>query len=185
MAILLITLHRPKTASGSLFALYISILASQLLVLASKNSSLNLQDIPTVVELFIALAATVVIVRMPMRNPQLPDGEISHVFEPPNNELRSPEDNLTLWQFMTVSWMNPLIALGKSRQLNDNDVWSLGYEFHHRKLHEAFRELRGSVVIRLLKANGIDLLLISSISTIGLLAGMIATEGLYRNQGGS
>jgi len=71
---------------------------------------------------------------------------------------------------MTVSWMAPLISLGNSRQLNDNDVWFLGYEFQHRKLHDRFRELQGSVLRRLLEANGLDLLIISTLAVIEQVA---------------
>ena len=71
---------------------------------------------------------------------------------------------------MTVSWMSPLINLGRKRQLNEEDVWSLGYEFQHKRLHEQFRELKGSVVKRLLKANGLDLILLSSLSVVSSLA---------------
>ena len=170
MAILLIIYHRPKTASGSLLALYASMFASRLLILAGRTAPFRIQDVPALVELFTALAAMAIIVPMPMRSPNLPEGQISRAFEQPDNRLRSPEDNLTLWQFMTVSWMHPLISLGKMRQLNENDVWSLGYEFHHRKLHDAFRDLRGSVVKRLLKANGIDLVIIGLLSIMGLAA---------------
>lgn len=77
-----------------------------------------------------------------------------------------------LWQFMTVSWMSPLITLGSSRQLNDEDVWSLSFEFQHKTLHEKFRELKGSVVRRLLTANGIDLIIISSLAVVSSLASM-------------
>ena len=84
--------------------------------------------------------------------------------------MRSPEDNLTLWQFMSVSWMAPLIKMGNERQLNDEDVWSLGYEFKHRGLHDEFRELKGSVLRRLLEANGLDLFIISALSIIELVA---------------
>lgn len=63
-----------------------------------------------------------------------------------------------------------MISIGSKRQLNDEDVWMLGYEFHHRRLHEAFRELRGSVLRRLLKANGIDLVILTTLGILELLA---------------
>lgn len=71
---------------------------------------------------------------------------------------------------MTVSWMKPLIELGNKRQLNDEDVWSLGYEFKHRMLHDRFRELRGSVLRRLLVANGVDLMIMSVLAVLELVA---------------
>ena len=71
---------------------------------------------------------------------------------------------------MSVSWMGPLISLGNTRQLNDQDVWFLGYEFHHSVLHDTFKELRGTVVRRLLKANAIDLIIISILGILELMA---------------
>lgn len=73
---------------------------------------------------------------------------------------------------MTVSWMTPLISLGSARQLNDEDVWSLPFEFQHRILHDSFQELKGSVVRRLISANGFDLVIISSLAVLELLASM-------------
>jgi len=67
---------------------------------------------------------------------------------------------------MTVSWMSPLISLGAKRQLNEEDVWSLGREFQHRLLHERFKELKGSITKRLLVANGLDLFLTSLLAII-------------------
>ncbi|KAL8792793.1 MAG: hypothetical protein Q9195_004606 [Heterodermia aff. obscurata] len=67
---------------------------------------------------------------------------------------------------MTVSWMNPLLFVGKKRQLDAKDVWSLPYEFQHSLLHERFHELQGSVMKKLLKANGLDLIILT---TLGLL----------------
>ncbi|KAJ5174294.1 uncharacterized protein N7482_000171 [Penicillium canariense] len=92
--------------------------------------------------------------------------DISAVGQPPCSDFRSPEDNLRLWQFLTVSWMAPLISLGRKRQLNEQDVWQLGFEFQHSRLHEKFRRIRGSVLRRVLKANGLDVLIISGIATV-------------------
>jgi ABC-type multidrug transport system fused ATPase/permease subunit len=61
------------------------------------------------------------------------------------------------------------MSLARERQLEFEDVWSLPYEFQHRKLHDNFRSLRGTVIRRLLQANGIDLLLIVFISMINQL----------------
>ena len=111
-----------------------------------------------------------IILRMPLRDPRLPRAEISKPFEQPTHQLRTPEDNITLWQFLTISWMSPLISLASSRQLNDEDVWSLGFEFQHRKLHTKFRELQGSVVRRLLVANGLDCAITTLLDAIELVA---------------
>jgi hypothetical protein len=122
-----------------------------------------------------AVAACATIFMMPLRGPLLPRVDIGVVGQPPSSKFRSPEDNLRLWQYLTVSWMAPLMTVGKQRQLDEDDVWSLGFEFQHRKLHEKFRQLRGSVISRLLQANGIDVLIITGISTVQMLCGRALT----------
>ncbi|KAI4091192.1 MAG: hypothetical protein L6R37_007773 [Teloschistes peruensis] len=120
---------------------------------------------------------------MSLRDPNLPSDDISPAFEKPHHRLRSPEDNLTLWQWMSVSWMSPLIAIGYTRQLHDEDVWSLSYEFQHRILHQRFRELGGSVVRRLLSANAIDLAILSFLGAVEALsnfAGPVLLQQLLR-----
>ncbi|KAI4250339.1 MAG: hypothetical protein LQ352_005360, partial [Teloschistes flavicans] len=120
---------------------------------------------------------------MSLRDPDLPSADISPAFEKPHRRMRSPEDNLTLWQWMSVSWMSPLIAIGYTRQLHDEDVWSLSYEFQHRILHQRFRELGGSVVRRLLSANGIDLAILSFLGVVEALsnfAGPVLLQQLLR-----
>lgn len=118
-----------------------------------------------------ALAAGFTILLMPFRQPSIPTTDISAVGKAPSSDFRSPEDNLRLWQFLTVSWMAPLISLGRKRQLNEPDVWLLGFEFQHRRLHERFRCIRGSVLSRVLKANGLDVMIISTIATLQMLCG--------------
>ncbi|KAI7518790.1 ABC bile acid transporter, partial [Hortaea werneckii] len=107
---------------------------------------------------------------MPLRDPDMPSKDISQPHTESTSSLRSPEDNLSLWQFMTVSWMTPLIRVGNKRQLQDEDVWQLGYEFQHRRLHENFRQLKGTVVQRLVQANGIDLIILTVLGILELVA---------------
>lgn len=118
-----------------------------------------------------AAAGCTVILSMPLRAPSLPCLDIGVVGQAPSADFRSPEDNLRLWQFLSVSWMAPLMSLGKNRQLNEEDVWFLGFEFQHRRLHEKFRKLQGSVVTRLLQANGIDVFIITLVSIVQMLCG--------------
>ena len=123
-------------------------------------------------EAIAAFGTVAVLLRMPIRDPNLPNHKICAPFAAPTSQLRSPEDNMTLWQFMTISWMAPLISLGSARQLNGDNVWSLSFEFQHKYLHERFRELKGSVLRRLLKANAIDLVILSFLEVLESLAGI-------------
>ena len=147
-------------------------LISHLNVFLANQSYPRSKDIPEVLQPLILIVNLALILRMPLRAPGLLKDTISPPFAPPDQRLRSPEDNLTLWQWMTVSWMKPLMTIGKVRQLNEEDVWALAYEFQHRRLHDAFRDLRGSVIRRLIAANGIDLIITTLLGILDLLAGM-------------
>jgi ABC-type multidrug transport system fused ATPase/permease subunit len=65
--------------------------------------------------------------------------------------------------------MAPLISIGKKRQLDEDDVWFLGFEFQHCRLHDKFRRLKGSVIGRLLRANGVDIVIISTIAIVQMI----------------
>ena len=170
MLILLVAVDRPKTAPVGSLAIAVGLVSSQLGLLFCYGYPQSPITILRACEAAIALLSILCILRMPLRDPNLPTLGISPVFEQPHHLLRSPEDNLTLWQFMTVSWMTPLISVGSKRQLDDEDVWQLSFEFQHQILHQKFRELGGSVVRRLLKANGLDLVILSCLAVIEALS---------------
>ena len=117
-----------------------------------------------------ALALLVIEVNLPLRDPQWPHHDIAKPGTEPTAKLRTPEDNISTWQWYTVSWMKPLISLGRERQLNSEDVWFLGYEFQHRHLHDAFRQLKGSVLRRVLQANWVDLVILTILALAELAA---------------
>lgn len=170
-----LVLRRPKTAPKGLLLLYVGIVATQLIVVIDRPVRPSRHDIPGFLAILTAFIAIIIILSMPLRDPSLPTDEISPAFDSPTYDLRSPEDNLTLWRFMSVSWMAPLIGLGNNRQLNEEDVWDLGYEFKHKILHDSFRDLKGSVLSRLLQANGMDLIILTVLSLIELTASTFST----------
>lgn len=112
------------------------------------------------------LVSVVLMLNMPMRDPLLDRSGIGKPFAEPSFNVRSPEDVITLWQWMTVSWLAPLIKIGYKRQLHNEDVWSLAYEFQHGRLHVLFRDLSGTVLTRLLKANGLDLVITTCLGVL-------------------
>ncbi|TIA13351.1 P-loop containing nucleoside triphosphate hydrolase protein [Aureobasidium pullulans] len=170
-------LVRPRTASIFLLLIYTTLFVLQVSTLASTlepdrwdSGIYNLVIAIHVINISISLISIAAVVNLPLRDPSLSREGICQPFNPPTAELRSPEDSLTLWQWMTVSWMSSLISVGKTRQLNEDDVWFLGYEFQHRHLHDAFRELHGTVVRRLLRANWVDLALLTVLAILELAA---------------
>jgi hypothetical protein len=141
----------------SLLLLFTGLLLEQLVMLSHRRASFEAKNIPSVVAPVAATLGMIMILNMPLRDSCLPSKDISPVFGKPTVKLRTPEDNLTPWQYMSVSWMEPLIKKGVTRQMDDEDIWDLGWEFKHARLHEAFRALPGSVTRRVFVANGMDL----------------------------
>lgn len=110
-------------------------------------------------EMALSMISIALIANMPMRDPSLASEDICRPYQTPTSKLRSPEDNFTLWNWMSVSWMGPTVKTACERQLHDEDVWTLPLEFQHSRLHRLFRDVEGSVLVRLLKANAPDLII--------------------------
>lgn len=147
--------------------------------MSHTSSQLQVEDLPLVLVPVQALLAVITILNMPMRDPIMPNDDISAVYSAPTTKLRTPEDNLTPWQYMTVAWMMPLISEGYKRTLDDEDVWDLPWEFKHARLHETFRELPGSVTKRVFIANGMDVVRICSLG-LARLAATLSTPVLLQ-----
>ena len=172
VAILSVALHSPRTGSVLAAITYATVFATQLvlLLLADWVHGASLVQIARYICVLTPLVAFTFQVNLPLREPAWPTTDISKPFTKPTHALRTPEDNFTLWQWMTVSWVVPLMKLGNKRQLDDEDVWFLGYEFQHSHLHEAFRKLHGTVLFRLLRANWIDLVILTLLAFVELAA---------------
>jgi len=163
----------PRNTPKTLLALYTATLVCSLVTLsASLFMSQEGIHILRLASPAVAMAAILAILAMPMRDPRLDTAGIAGTEGFPTSELRSPEDNLSLWQFMTVSWLAPLISRGYKRQLDDENVWLLPYEFQHKQLHMLFRELGGPVWVRLALANGLDLFIIGGLGIIEATANL-------------
>lgn len=169
VAALEIVLFRPRKLPYSVFAIVgIQTLAEAILLewVVRENKMFMPFWITTTI---LGALSIFLVLAMPFRDPLLPSKDISHPGTTPTSTLRSPEDNLSVFQFMTVRWLAPMLNVGAKRQMEDEDVWSLPYEFQHRRLHENFRKLRGTVIQRLLKANAIDLVIITTIGVVDQL----------------
>ncbi|KAG8631611.1 hypothetical protein KVT40_000751 [Elsinoe batatas] len=165
---LLIVLIRPRTASLPIVLAVAAIFILQIIFAYIKRQDHIIIPYGILYSLSTLCSFTllVALLQMPLREPRLSRKGISRPFTQATETLRSPEDDLTLWQWMTVSWMSPLIDIGNIRQLQPADVWRLPYEFQHQHLHHAFRHLRGTVVRRLVRANWIDLIILSSLALV-------------------
>lgn len=169
--LVMVLVLRPKTAPlGVLLTLVIQTI-SESIALSSRTVYMDKLTIGVLgTSLLLNVLAVLAILAMPLRDPTLPAKDISQPFTEPTASLRSPEDDLTLWQFMTVSWMWSLIRVGYKRQIHDEDVWQLPYQFQHRRLHDNFRQVKGTVIRRLIKANIIDLVILAMLSILEMVA---------------
>ncbi|CAG5144885.1 uncharacterized protein ALTATR162_LOCUS1619 [Alternaria atra] len=180
IVVAIVIVERPRKASLSLLLLFTGLLLEQLVALSHRQSKFLAKDVPWVVAPAAAVLGIVTILNMPLRDPTLPRQDISPAFDTPTIQLRTPEDNLTPWQYMTVSWMEPLIKKGVTRQMEDGDIWDLGWEFKHARLHEAFRKLQGSVTKRIFVANGMDLIRTTVLNVIRMCATLLTPVLLQR-----
>ncbi|KAI0382025.1 canalicular multispecific organic anion transporter 1 [Hypomontagnella monticulosa] len=163
---------RPAKTPMILLTLFTTMAVCGFVSLGAWYSETERVNIIHVAAVGVALAAILLILSMPMRDPNLNPTGIADPQYPPTSQLRSPEDNLSLWQFMTVSWLSTLISRGYKNQLNDEDVWLLPYDFQHERLHILFRDLKGSIVKRLVMANGLDLIIITCLGLIETAANL-------------
>ncbi|QDS76977.1 hypothetical protein FKW77_005636 [Venturia effusa] len=169
--------RRSTSSPASLLLFYIAALVVHLLLV------LDARNVSEYVAMLASIGSILVILMMPLRDPSLPSSDIGKSGEKPTSQRRSPEDKLRLWEFLSVAWLNPMISVGKARQLHEEDVWALGFEFQHKRLHETFRQLKGSVMKRLLRANGIDVLIIvctATVETICEFAGPVILQQLLK-----
>lgn len=175
LSALVIIVDRPRTVRRSLFIMAATLFFVQLTVTTLAPSAIRTtrECLATWVGSGgVTLASIIIMFNMPLRDPLLSNSRIGKPFAMPDSSVRSPEDIVTLWQWMSVSWMGPLISIARKRQLHDKDVWLLSSDFQHKQLHLLFRDLTGTVFVRLVKANGLDLVLTICLATIETLAGL-------------
>ncbi|KAL4817175.1 integral peroxisomal membrane peroxin-domain-containing protein [Aspergillus spinulosporus] len=168
-AVLLTVIERPRTCPKVLFPYFLTTGIIECAFIVNRDAYAVSNVLGFQLAAAAALLGCAVTLAMPLRPASLPCINISAVGQKPSSNFRSPEDNLRLWQFFSVSWMAPLMAIGKKRRLDEDDVWYLGFEFQHKRLHEKFRQLQGSVLSRLLQANGIDIFIISTIAIVQMI----------------
>ncbi|KAG8678115.1 hypothetical protein FRC08_018062, partial [Ceratobasidium sp. 394] len=93
------------------------------------------------------------VVMMPLRVSGKPEVDAE-------GRLPALEDFCTLLEWMTFSWVSPLISIGATKALEERDVWQLSREMRTRVLMKQFLQLkRSSLLRRLLAANARDMFL--------------------------
>lgn len=165
-----ILLVRPRRFHLIPLAVLCGLTASQcILLIKSWQNTFDLQMGLATGTVVTSVLGVLITIDMPMRDPSWSRFNISKPFSEPSSNYRSPEDNLSFRQWMTASWVSPILGLARERQLDEKDVWQLPYEFQHEFLHHAFRQLKGSVLRRLLVANWVDLAILSVLEMVELV----------------
>ncbi|KAG8696666.1 hypothetical protein FRC08_007008 [Ceratobasidium sp. 394] len=122
--------------------------------------------------------------------------EIAKSGDAPSHRFTSPEDGVSLWGWLTFSFMNPLFKLADERSLhasedgkyslNDEDVWSLSPTFAHRNIFRRYlreMETKGrelSLLWYLLRSNSLDLILDITLEMYSAIVGFVPPYALQR-----
>ncbi|KAF7553816.1 hypothetical protein G7046_g6991 [Stylonectria norvegica] len=167
-ATLLTCLDRPRKAPKILLAIYLLMLLAGAGIYAVRFLDDNpiIKDAYRVARIILIVLNILIIGNMPLRNPLWDSADIGNNKVVPTASLRSPEDNITLFQFWTVSWVYSLARMARKKDIADEDIWQLPFEFQHTRLYMAFRELKGNLLPCLIEANGLDLFLSTSLAVI-------------------
>ncbi|KAG9310797.1 hypothetical protein JVU11DRAFT_8649 [Chiua virens] len=82
----------------------------------------------------------------------------------------SPEDYVTIFQWITFSWVYPLIRRGTSTTMNEEDVWNLSPTTQSRPVLSKFATVKGaSLLRRLFWANSLDLIIDFCLTFVSVL----------------
>ncbi|KAK4688623.1 hypothetical protein P7C73_g1481, partial [Tremellales sp. Uapishka_1] len=81
-----------------------------------------------------------------------------------------PDDKVTLWSWLTFTWVNPLIHEGASKELDPKDLPNLSPTMQTAVVFDRFRQLVTSTLLRkILLANRLDLLLDAGLTLISVV----------------
>ncbi|EHK21151.1 uncharacterized protein TRIVIDRAFT_51752 [Trichoderma virens Gv29-8] len=158
-ALFITMIDRPTKTPRLLLIQYVAILAASTAMYAIRFLERTLHSIDhfRIARMVLCLLSIILIGMMPLREPSWGNKDIGQAGGQPSRNLRSPEDDLSLFRFWSMSWVNPLALLCRKREITEEDVWQLPYEFQHSRLYMAFRDLQGKLLLCLIEANGLDL----------------------------
>lgn len=93
------------------------------------------------------------------------------------NRPPAAEDHCTLWEWMSFSWMTPMIKLASQRTLDKPDVWRLSTSMRSSLLSAKFKRVQASSLPwKVIKANKHDMVLDLSLT---LLSSILAYASPY------
>ncbi|KAJ7062906.1 hypothetical protein C8F01DRAFT_986153 [Mycena amicta] len=127
--------------------------------LPSKHALLGLG-----VYMAVSTAMLYLVVEMPMDVPS------TRVNKEDIGKSVSPEDYVTLYQWITFSWVYPLVKKGTYTTLNEKDVWSMSPTMQSRPVFVKFQTIyRSTLLRRIIAANSLDI----TFDIIGTVTGIV------------
>jgi hypothetical protein len=179
LLLLLVTLERPRYCPRSLLLFYLVTFVTEAAKPSSWSStSLNTLEFTTYGTMLSAMISTIILLCMKLRpvvhpsESMVPYGSAPSNDSAPSNKERSPEDSLRLWQYLTFSWAWPLLAVGKLRQIDQQDVWARTYELRNEYVAKIRSNLGDLPLVRkLLRENAVDSSIVILLSLASLACG--------------
>jgi ABC-type multidrug transport system fused ATPase/permease subunit len=166
---LTIALRRPIQYFPWLLVFYSAELVAELATASSWTSLTDYRTLLHVISAICCFISIVTVLCMPLCPKSPLSGPISQFGAKPSSSERSPEDSLRLWQFLSATWVWPLIVIGNERQLQKDDIWTTGYEIQTNRLANRFRDLRQRTIFRkLLRANAVDCCILPLLACVQL-----------------
>ncbi|KAF8836435.1 P-loop containing nucleoside triphosphate hydrolase protein [Paxillus ammoniavirescens] len=151
------------TAHVDLFAIYVLHLVFAILLLGGTLYDHEILNVPwpsrlqfagLIINLVAVCFELALVSTMPMELPS------SRVNKEDIYVKYSPEDYVTIFEWVTFSWVYPLIKRGTRMNMNEDDVWNLSPTTQSRPVFAKFSTTRGSTLLRrLFWANSLDLIL--------------------------
>lgn len=169
LAIVIVTIaDRPTKTPRVLMVMYLVMLLARAAVYSMHFLAHDLRylEVMELARVGVAFLALLCIGAMPLRDPAWDATDIGGGTLAPSCKLRSPEDNLSLFRFWSMSWVNPLAVLCRKREITEEDVWQLPLDFQHTRLYMVFREVKGRLLPCLVEANGLDLFISTALAIV-------------------
>ncbi|KAI5120846.1 hypothetical protein M0805_007033 [Coniferiporia weirii] len=186
-ALLRLCTKPPSTPPYLLLTFYVLILAfsSTDVMSAALQKDGDLRTIVFgVVNSVLMLVLIYTIGSLPIKN-ILPGPSVASSKETPTSRKTMPEDSVTLWQWCTFSFVEPLFRVALARRLEESDVWSLSPFFKHKNLFKKYLNYRDqfpnhSLIRFLIVSNSLDLILDVVLELWSAVAGFVCVYSLQR-----
>ncbi|EJD03804.1 P-loop containing nucleoside triphosphate hydrolase protein [Fomitiporia mediterranea MF3/22] len=117
----------------------------------------------SIVDSIVSLSLIYLVGTFPVKD-YLPGPSVAIVHETPSNAETVPEDNVTLWQWCTFSFVEPIFRVAQKGRLEPIDVWTISPFYKHKNIFLKYLEYCGrhpthSLLRFLIASNSLDIIL--------------------------